>query len=74
MNSVTILAEENRKLRQTSQRRQRRQQQQRQYIASGGALQAEQGQLLAAEAERVAQQVEQEERKDLVYAAIVAII
>lgn len=65
MNSVTILTEEVRKLRQTSQRRQRRQrrqQQRRWYIASGGALQAEEGRRLATEAERVLQQVEQEDR------------
>jgi hypothetical protein len=59
MTSATILAVENRKLRQASQRRQRKQQQRRQYIASGGALQAQEGQLLAAEAERVAQDAEQ---------------
>ena len=62
INSVTILAAEDTKLRQASQRRQGRQQQRRQYIARGGALQAVEGQLLAAEAERVVQQVEQEER------------
>jgi hypothetical protein len=59
MNSVAILAEENKKLRQASQRRQRKGQQRRQYIACGGALRVEEGQLLAAEAERVLQQVEQ---------------
>jgi hypothetical protein len=59
MNSATILVEENRKLRQASQRRQRKDQQRRQYIACGGALRAEEGQLLAAEAQRVHQQVEQ---------------
>jgi hypothetical protein len=59
MNSATILTEENRKLRQASQRRQRKEQQRRQYIARRGALRAEEGQLLAAEAERVLQQVEQ---------------
>ena len=60
MNSATILLEENKKLRQTSQRRQRKEQQRRQYIACGGALRVEEGQLLATEAERVLQQVEQE--------------
>ena len=59
MNSVAILTEENKKLRQASQRRQRKEQQRRQYIACGGALRAEEGQLLAAEAERELQQVEQ---------------
>ena len=62
MNSVTILAAENTKLRQANQRRQCRQQQQRQYIARGGTLQAGEGQLLAAEAERVLEQVAQEDR------------
>lgn len=62
MNSATILAEENKKLRQASQRRQRKEQQRRQYIARGGALRAEEGQLLAAEAQRVLQQVEQAEQ------------
>lgn len=59
INSVAILAEENKKLRQASQRRQRKEQQRRQYIARRGALQVEEGQLLAVEAQRVLQQVEQ---------------
>jgi hypothetical protein len=59
LNSATILAVENKKLQQAVQRRQRKQQQRRQYIATGGALQAQEGQLLAAAAERVAQQAEQ---------------
>ena len=59
MNSATILVEENKKLRQASQRRQRKGRQRRQYIACGGALRVEEGQLLAAEAERVLEQVEQ---------------
>jgi hypothetical protein len=59
MNSATILAEENRKLRTASQRQQRRRDQRRQYIACGGALQAQQGQQLAIEAERVVAEVEQ---------------
>jgi hypothetical protein len=59
MNSATILAEENRKLRQATQRQQRKEQQRRQYIARGGALRAEEGQLLATEAQRVLEQVEQ---------------
>ncbi|EFQ94160.1 hypothetical protein PTT_08258 [Pyrenophora teres f. teres 0-1] len=59
MQSATILAEENKKLRAASQRQQRKQDQRRQYIARGGALQAQQGQQLALEAERVAAEVEQ---------------
>ena len=59
MNSATILAEENRKLRIATQRQQRKKDQQRQYIARGGALQAQQGQQLAAEAEKVVAEVEQ---------------
>jgi hypothetical protein len=59
MNSATILAEENRKLRTASQCQQCKQDQQRQYIACGGALQAQQGQQLAAEAERVVAESEQ---------------
>jgi len=56
MHSATILAEENAKLRTTNQRQKRKQQQRRQYIASGGVLQAQQGQLLVAEAERGVQE------------------
>ena len=59
MTSATILAVENKKLQQAVQRRQRKQQQRRQYIASGGALQAQDGQLLAVAAEREAQEAEQ---------------
>jgi hypothetical protein len=59
MQSATMLAEENRKLRIASQRQQRKRDQRRQYIARGGALQAQQGQQLAAEAERVVAEVEQ---------------
>ena len=59
INSATILAEENRKLRTASQRQRRRRDQRRQYIARGGALQAQQGQQLAIEAERVVAEVEQ---------------
>jgi mono/diheme cytochrome c family protein len=59
MNSATKLAEENRKLRTASQRQRRKQDQRRQYIARGGALQAQQGQQLAAEAERVDAESEQ---------------
>jgi hypothetical protein len=62
MNSATILAEENRKLRVANQRKRQRQNRRRQYIATGGALQAEEGQRLAAEAERVLEQVAQEDR------------
>ena len=59
MQSATILAEENRKLRRVSERQQRRRDQRRQYIARGGALQAQQGQQLAVEAERIAAEVDQ---------------
>jgi hypothetical protein len=53
MNSATILAEENRKPLTASQRQRRRIDQRRQYIARGGALQAQEGQALAIEADRV---------------------
>ncbi|KNG44751.1 plasma membrane calcium-transporting atpase 2 [Stemphylium lycopersici] len=53
MQSATILAEENKKLRAEVQRQRQKQSQQRQYIASGGVLQVQQAQQLAAEAERV---------------------
>ena len=47
MNSATILAEENRKLRAANHARKQRKTRQRQYIATGGALQANQGRALA---------------------------
>jgi len=53
MQSATILAEENKRLRAENQRQQQKKSQQRQYIASGGVLQVQQAQQLAAEAERV---------------------
>ena len=53
MQSATILAEENTRLRASSQRQQRKCQQRRQYIARGGALQVSQGQLLTAQADTV---------------------
>jgi hypothetical protein len=53
MNTNTILAVEISKLHQTLERHKRKRRQQRQYIASGGALQAKEGQRLAAEANRV---------------------
>jgi hypothetical protein len=59
MTLVTILTEEVKKLRRANERQQRRGDQRRQYIARGGALQAQQGQQLAVEAERVAAEVEQ---------------
>ncbi|KAL6161704.1 hypothetical protein ACJQWK_08924 [Exserohilum turcicum] len=59
MQSATILAEENKKLREENQRQRQKQDQQRQYIASGGVLQVQQGQQIAAEAERVVAEVEQ---------------
>jgi hypothetical protein len=52
MQSATILAEENVKLRALSQRQRRKRQQRRQYIAQGGVLQAQEGQALVTEAER----------------------
>jgi hypothetical protein len=61
MNLTTILTAEVSKLRQANQRRQRKEQQRRQYIARGGALRVEEGQMLAAEADRVPQQVVQTE-------------
>jgi hypothetical protein len=51
MNSAAILAEENTKLRVANHRQRRKRQQQRQYIARGGALQAEEGRALLAEAQ-----------------------
>ena len=53
MHANTILAVENIQLRQTLERRERKQRQRRQFITHGGALQVEEGQRLAAEAERV---------------------
>lgn len=53
MQSATILLEENKKLRTANQRQLKKQDQRRQYIASGGALQVQQAQQLAIEAERV---------------------
>lgn len=51
MNSATILAEENSKLRASNTRLRRRENRKRQYIATGGALQAEAGRALAVAAE-----------------------
>jgi hypothetical protein len=51
MQSATILAEENTKLRATSQRQRQKRQQRRQYIAQGGVLQAQEGQRLVVGAE-----------------------
>jgi hypothetical protein len=56
MNSATILAEENSKLRAANARQRQKRQQRRQYIARGGALQAEEGRALAVEALRGAQE------------------
>ena len=53
MQTVTILAEENKKLRAEVQRQRQKQDRQRQYIASGGVLRVQQAQQIAAEAERV---------------------
>ena len=59
MQSATILAEENKKLRIQVQRQRKKQSQQRQYIASGGVLQVQQGQQIAAEAERMVMEASQ---------------
>ena len=59
MHSAIILAEENTKLRAANHRRERKKQQRRRYIATGGALQAQEGRLLVAEAERVVQEGDQ---------------
>ena len=60
MNSATILAEENSKLRAANDRQRRKRQIQRQYIARGGVLQAEEGQRRVTEAQIVVQQGDQE--------------
>jgi len=59
MQSATILAEENSKLRALNHRRRQRKDKQRQYIARGGALQVQHGQQLAAEADRVVMESDQ---------------
>jgi hypothetical protein len=59
MQSATILAEENVKLRASSQRQRRKRQQRRQYIAQGGVLQAQEGQARVTEAERSVQESDQ---------------
>lgn len=51
MQSATILAEENAKLRASNTRQRRKRQQRRQYIATGGVLQVQQGQDLVREAD-----------------------
>jgi hypothetical protein len=51
MQSATILAEENTKLRASNHRQRQKRQQRRQYIAAGGVLQAQQGQDLVREAD-----------------------
>jgi hypothetical protein len=51
MNSATNLAEENSKRRAANHRQRRKSQQRRQYIARGGALQAQEGRALVAEAQ-----------------------
>jgi cytochrome c553 len=60
MNSATILAEENSKLRAANDRQRRKRQIQRQYIARGGVLQAEEGQRLVIEAQMGVHQGDQE--------------
>ena len=61
MNSGIILAEENRKLRATNYTRKQRKTRQRQYIATGGALQADQGRALAAVADQALAEADQAE-------------
>ena len=51
MQSATILAKENTKLRASSQRQRQKRQQRRRYITQGGVLQAQEGQRLVIEAE-----------------------
>jgi hypothetical protein len=51
MQSATILAEENAKLRASNTRQRRKRQIRRQYIATGGVLQVQQGQNLVREAD-----------------------
>jgi hypothetical protein len=51
MQSATILAEENAKLRASNHRQRQKRQQRRRYIATGGVLQAQQGQDLVREAD-----------------------
>ena len=60
MNSATILAEENSKLRAANDRQRRKRQIRRQYIARGGVLEAQEGQRLVTEAQIVVQQGDQE--------------
>lgn len=61
MHLAVLLVKENTELRAANQRRQRKQQQRRQYIARGGALQAEQGQLLAIQAENAEREAAQQD-------------
>jgi hypothetical protein len=65
MQSATILAQENTKLRASNQRQQRKRQQRRQYIARGGALQVSKGQLLVLQADEVVAEVVQTEAAQL---------
>ncbi|KAF5848478.1 hypothetical protein GGP41_005879 [Bipolaris sorokiniana] len=55
----TLQTQENKKLRIENQRQQQKQHRQRQYIASGGVLQVQQAQQLAAEAERMVMEASQ---------------
>lgn len=56
-----MLIQENEKLRTSNQRQKRKRQQRRQHIARGGALQAYEGQVLVAEADRGVEQGDQAE-------------
>ncbi|KAF5844185.1 hypothetical protein GGP41_002280 [Bipolaris sorokiniana] len=59
MQSATILAEENKKLRKENQPQRQKQDQQRQYIASGGVLQVSQARQMARKAEKVVMEANQ---------------
>jgi hypothetical protein len=61
MQSATILAEENVKLRASSRRQRQKRQQRRQYIAQGGVLQAEEGRALVVASQMGVQEGDQTE-------------
>jgi hypothetical protein len=61
IHSASILLEENAKLRATNERRKKRKGKRRQCIATGGALQAQEGQALIAAAENSVQEGDQVE-------------
>ena len=61
MYSAVILAKENTKLHAVNQRKKQKQQQRQRYIAQGGALQAQRGQLLVQSLESAEQEEAQRE-------------